>query len=288
MRYAPGMSTATYSRIPSPLKTHGGKRYLASRIVALFPPHLHYVEAFAGGLSVLLARDPADSSLWLAPHRGVSEVVNDLDGRLTNFWSVLQVPATFDRFRRVVEAMPLSRAEWERAKGHAYGSDPVADAVAFFVLARQSLAGRQRDFTALTRNRTRRGMNGNVSEWLGAVEGLPLVHERVRLVAVENKPAVEVIAREDGPGTLHYADPPYVPLTRTARKVYANEMTEGQHRDLLDVLRSVRGKVILSGYANGLYDRTLASWNRETFDLPNNAAGGRSKRRMAEVVWMNY
>ena len=38
-----------------PLKTHGGKRYLAERLVALMPPHTHYVEPFAGGLSVLFA-----------------------------------------------------------------------------------------------------------------------------------------------------------------------------------------------------------------------------------------
>jgi DNA adenine methylase len=282
------MNTTTYSRIPSPLKTHGGKRYLASRIVSLFPRHLHYVEPFAGGLSVLLARDPADPSLWLSPHRGVSEVVNDIDGRLTNLWRVLRDDDTFTRFRRQVEAIPLSRPEWEKARSDAYGSDPVADAVAFFVLARQSLAGRQRGFTALTRNRTRRGMNGNASEWLSAVEGLALLHERLRLVAVENRPAVEVIAREDRPGTLFYCDPPYVPLTRTARKVYSHEMSEEKHRELLDVLMKVEGKVILSGYANDLYDGTLKGWRREPFDLANHAAGGRRKRRMVEVLWMNY
>jgi tetratricopeptide (TPR) repeat protein len=42
--------------VAGPLKTHGGKHYLASRIVALMPRHLHYVEPYAGGLSVLLAR----------------------------------------------------------------------------------------------------------------------------------------------------------------------------------------------------------------------------------------
>jgi DNA adenine methylase len=78
------------SRLTAPLKWHGGKHYLASRIVALMPPHLHYVEPFAGGLAVLLARDPDDPDKWMPPHKGVSEVVNDLDGRLINFWRVLR------------------------------------------------------------------------------------------------------------------------------------------------------------------------------------------------------
>jgi DNA adenine methylase len=79
------------TRLTSPLKWHGGKHYLAARIVALMPPHLHYVEPYAGGLAVLLARDPEDERLFLSPHRGVSELVNDLDGRLTNFWRVLPI-----------------------------------------------------------------------------------------------------------------------------------------------------------------------------------------------------
>jgi DNA adenine methylase len=56
----------------------------------------------------------------------------------------------------------------------------------------------------------------------------------------------------------------------------------------LDLLRGVQGKVILSGYASELYDRTLADWNREEVEQPNHAAGGRGKRRMVEVLWMNY
>ena len=46
--------------------------------------------------------------------------------------------------------------------------------------------------------------------------------------------------------------------------------------------------IILSGYANKLYDRELAKWGRHDFELPNNAAGGAVKRRMIESVWCNY
>jgi DNA adenine methylase len=78
-----------------PLKWHGGKNYLAKRIVELMPRHLHYVEPFLGGGAVLFARDPEDPDLWLAPHKGVSEVVNDIDKRLYNFWQVLRDPELF-------------------------------------------------------------------------------------------------------------------------------------------------------------------------------------------------
>src|SRR5437870_9631711 len=101
-----------------PLKWHGGKYYLAGKIVGLMPPHLHYVEPFFGGGAVLFARDPDQASLWLPPHKGVSEIVNDLNGKLINFWRVIQNVETFDEFRRRVEAIPMARVEWEQAHKH--------------------------------------------------------------------------------------------------------------------------------------------------------------------------
>jgi DNA adenine methylase len=188
-----------------------------------------------------------------------------------------------------VEAVPLSRQEWELAHAHVYGNDPVADAVAFFVDCRQSLAGRMKGFTSLTRTRTRRGMNGNASEWLGAVEGLPAVHERLRRVVVENRPALEVIRREDAPGTLTYADPPYLHGTRASKDAYgAFEMGEDAHRELLATLKQCRGRVMLSGYPSDLYQRELAGWTRHDFEISNHAAGGESKRRMTECLWCNF
>jgi DNA adenine methylase len=271
-----------------PLKWHGGKHYLTPKIIALMPRHIHYVEPYAGSLKVLLARDPDDERLWQPPHRGVSELVNDLDGRLTNFWRVLQDPAKFEPFRRSVEATALSRVEWEAAHSHRPSGDAVRDAVAFFIECRQSRAANMRSFTSITRNRLRRGINGNASEWLGAVDGLPAVHARLRSVVIENRPALKVIHSEDAPGTLFYLDPPYVHETRTVTDAYACEMTERDHVEMLDVTRSLKGKVILSGYPSDLYDRALADWNRHAIDLPNNTAGGPSKARKTEVLWCNF
>jgi DNA adenine methylase len=121
------------------------------------------------------------------------------------------------------------------------------------------------------------------------VDGRQAVHERLRDVRVFNRPGVEVIRQEDGPATQHYADPPYVHGTRAAPGAYGRyEMNLSDHRELLDTLRQCKGKVILSGYDNGLYNTVLSDWNRHTFDLPNNTAGGGAKRRMTEVIWCNF
>jgi DNA adenine methylase len=65
-------------------------------------------------------------------------------------------------------------------------------------------------------------------------------------------------------------------------------MTEADHQSLLGVLQRCEGKVILSGYPSRLYDEALAGWTRHTFDLPNNAAGGKHKDREIEVLWCNF
>src|SRR5258708_13650744 len=92
--------------LSGPLKWHGGKSYLAPKIVALMPPHTHYVEPYFGGGAVLLAKDP----------EGVSEVVNDLNGDLINFWNVLQKSQLFEEFRRKIEGTPVSEWHWDHAQ----------------------------------------------------------------------------------------------------------------------------------------------------------------------------
>jgi DNA adenine methylase len=188
------------------------------------------------------------------------------------------------RYLLVCREAPLT----DKITGTSKFADRVADAVAFFIDCRQSRSGLRTTFTPPTRGRTRRGMNGNVSEWLSAADGLADVHARLRRVLVENMPALQLIRREDTSETLFYCDPPYLHQTRASTEAYAHEMTEADHRELLGVLLAAKGKVMLSGYPSALYDETLADWTRHTFDLPNNAAGGKVKGRETEVLWCNF
>lgn len=269
-----------------PLKWHGGKQYLASRIIAMMPVHKHYVEPYAGGLSVLLAKEP----------EGVSEVVNDLNDQLTNFWRVMAEPHRFREFKRIIDATPFSEPHYAVAQATLLAYERQAmlcqatAAAAFFIVCRQSLAGRMKSFAPLSRNRIRRGMNEQASAWLTCIDGLPAVHDRLRRVVILHGHAIKVIEQQDGPETLFYLDPPYMPVTRTSPKVYACEMTRRQHVKLLRCLLAIKGKFILSGYDNRLYRAAerMGKWHRREFDLPNNAAGGETKRRMTEVVWCNF
>lgn len=259
-----------------PLKWHGGKFYLAPKLIALMPPHTHYVEPFFGGGSVLLTKTPD----------GVSEVVNDVHQELTNFWRVLQDEESFAKFRRVIDAMPFSQVEWEQASEPS--DDPIRRAVNFFVLCRQSRAGKLTAFATLSRNRTRRRMNEQASSWMTAVEGLPDVAARLKRVVVLCGSAVKVIRAQDGPNTLFYLDPPYVHESRVTIADYDHEMTTQQHIELLDAVVACEGKVMLSGYPNDLYDRHLKDWNVVDIKIDNKASSAKQKPIMIERVWMNY
>ncbi len=263
-------------RLTPPLKWHGGKHYLAERIIDLMPSHVHYIEPYYGGGAVLLAKNPT----------GVSEVVNDCHGELTNFWRVLQNDEQFLQFQRIIEAMPFSQHEWTDAC-NSTGKSAVERAVAFFVICRQSRAGQMQNFAPLSKTRTRRAMNEQASAWMTAVEGLPQVAVRLKQVVIYNDDALAVIRREDNSKTLFYCDPPYLHATRTATDVYDFEMTESDHQQLLNLLNEVEGAVLLSGYRSDLYDSMLTApmWERIEFELPNNAASGSVKRRMVECVW---
>jgi DNA adenine methylase len=279
--------------IIQPLKWWGGKHYLAKKIIDLMPRHLHYVEPYAGGLAVLLEKDPFDQSLYWSEkgyEQGVSEVANDIHCELTNFWRVLQREDTFSTFQRQIEAIPFSQIEWEDAEvqQHPLRDLDVEAAVAFFIRCRQSRAGGFKDFATLSRNRTRRQMNEQASAWLTCVEGLPAVSARLQRVVILNQPALEVIRQQDGAATLFYFDPPYLHETRATTGNYQHEMTEENHRELLAVIKQCQGKVMLSGYPNPLYDGELAGWRRQDFQIDNKASGGKVKRQMTESVWMNF
>lgn len=290
--------------LTQPIKWHGGKYYLRNWIIGLMPAHLHYVEPYFGGGSVLLARDPernwmsSDGSQLEAALQGASEVVNDVHGELTNFWRVLQDEHDFQRFLRRVELTPFSEAEFHTAFDYSQHAlqqessigDRVERAVRFFILARLSRQGLMRDFATLSRNRTRSRINEQVSAWLSVIDGLPDVHQRLRSVVILNQDACDVIRRQDGSNTLFYCDPPYLHETRSSTGEYHFEMTVDDHRRLLETLSNIEGKFLLSGYPSQLYQewQDRCGWNCHQMKIDNKAARGKSKEIKLECLWCNF
>jgi DNA adenine methylase len=227
---------------------------------------------------VLLNRDPSPV-----------ETFNDLDGEVVNFFRVLR-----EEKERLIEAIgltPFAREEFALACEISPDLSALERARRFYVRARQVRTGLAQTATigrwANCKNTSRAGMSGVISRWLGAVEDLPAVAERLLRVQIENRPAVNVIRLYDSPSTLFYCDPPYVHSTRGDSKAYGFEMTDAQHRDLADELNSVKGMVAFSNYQTKILDKFYSEpkWHK-TISLERTNHSTKDKR--IEVLWTNY
>ena len=256
---------------------YGGKFSHLSWLLPLLPKTQHYCEPFAGSAAVLLNREPSPV-----------ETYNDLDREVVNFFRVLR-----DQKEALIEAIgltPFSREEFELAFSHPKG--PLSDlerARRFFICARQVRTGLAQKASAgrwahclLT---SRAEMAGAVSRWLGSVEDLPEIAQRLLRVQIEHGPALEVIERYDSTETLFYCDPPYPHDSRGDSKAYAYEMTDHEHRKLATVLHNVKGKVALSSYHCDLMHDLYADWRYVEGPLK---ACHSVKTPRTEVLWVNY
>lgn len=266
------------------LRWHGGKWKLAPHIIAHFPPHRVYVEPFGGAASVLLRKE-----------RSYAEVYNDLDDEVVNFFQVLRSrPA---ELIAQLENTPFARRELEMA----FDIDidgPLERAMrlvvrcflgfgsnAHSVGSGATSAGRSTGFRA---NSNKSGTTP-AHDWVNYPAALPAAIERLRGVIIERRPAIDVMRQHDAASTLHYADPPYLPETRSPankydlkHRMYRHELTPDDHRALLDALRSLAGMVVLSGYAAPMYDDALPDWRR--IEIETYADGARPR---TEILWLN-
>jgi DNA adenine methylase len=115
------------------------------------------------------------------------------------------------------------------------------------------------------------------------------VGERLKGVTIECRDALHVIRQQDHAEALFYVDPPYLESTRPTsnRKQYQFEMSVLDHAALAELLKSIKGKVILSGYPSPLYDQQFfADWNRA--DCTAQASGQHGRIQRTEVLWMNF
>jgi DNA adenine methylase len=251
------------------LRYYGGKWKLAPWIISHFPPHKIYVEPYGGAASVLLQK----------PRSG-AEIYNDLDGQLVNLFRIVRERGA--ELKAALELTPFSRADFELSY------QPAEDALE---RARRAIVRSFMGYSSNSLNRNS-GFRSSVNrternaalDWKNYPAHLPIIIERLRGVVLENREAQEVMLNNDTPTTLHYVDPPYVHETRAClekKSLYQHEMNEASHRRLAEFLKTLSGKVIISGYASPLYDELFQGWQRyerEAFTI--NAAP------RLEVLWL--
>lgn len=252
------------------LRWHGGKWMLAPWVLSYFPPHRVYVEPFGGAASVLMRKAPA-----------YAEIYNDLDDDAVNLFRVLRSDRA-DELINMLRLTPFAATEF--AAAYEQSDDDLERARRLVVRSYQGFGSNAVHRKSGFRSNSNRSGTTPAHDWANYPDALAAIVKRLRGVCILCRDASEVMAAHDGPETLHYVDPPYVMATRTdAGDDYAHELTDDQHVKLLAFLRTLQGKVILSGYPCALYDAALPDWHRVDRDA---FADGAAKR--TEVLWMNF
>jgi DNA adenine methylase len=219
-------------------------------------------------------------------------VINDLDGEVVNLFQVLRDPVSADRLCRLLADTPYARGEYLAAVSATESAAcPIERARRMVVRSHMGhgTSGSRFDRVAGFRMDGRSGTTNCAGEWAELPESLRVVRDRLRGVSIEQLPAVELLARLDGPQTLFYLDPPYLPETRTGKSrkaeryhTYRHEMTVDDHRELLAAACASQSMVMISGYPAGLYDEALKGWHRITV-----AARAHRNSPRTECLWLN-
>lgn len=280
-------------RVKMPLKLYGAKggSGVASWVVDHFPrdKYLTLLDGCMATGSIIMAHNP----------EGKSEIGCDLDEAVCTFWEVLRSNDLRPEFLRRLTLTPFAQSEFEKAKKKLKsllavpGTDEekIEVARAVFVVSRQSLAGRWDDFAVMSTSRLRRGVNEQISSWLGATD-VPFLTEvatRFSTVVTYNDNFCKVGRKLDKPKVLQYVDYPYLADSRASGQVYRKEASELGHKEMLTTVTGYKhALVVVSHNPHPMYDELLAGWRTDVMTLPNASASGKVKGIRQEKLWMNY
>lgn len=271
-------------KLKSPINWFGGKYYMSNKIIEYFPKHKVYVEVFGGAGHVLFKKIPSPI-----------EVYNDINKNLVNFFRVLRDKEKSERLKFLLELTPHSRDEFRFCYENWQEDidDDVEKVRRWYVALMQCFS---KSFGnsgwSYSKSISNRGMSQATSQWLGKIErDLPAAVERLRTVQIDNLSFEEIIPKYDSKETLFYLDPPYIHETRKMNYTYEYEMTNEQHELLVDILLKIKGKAILSGYDNHIYERLVENgWKKiligeyDKESMKHDSA----KERGKEFIWINY
>ena len=246
----------------------GAKWGMASQIISLMPRHRSYLEPFFGSGAVLFNKP-----------RSAIETVNDIDGDIVNFFTVLRESA--DELAKAISLTPYARDVFDDAHNNR-GETAFERAYKFAIRSKMGHGFKTYQKTGFKIDVYARERSYCVDCWNKLPTQLAECAARLKDVQIENRPALDLIKKFNHDNVLVYCDPPYLLNTRGGKQ-YRYEMNEQDHLELLAALCDHRGYVILSGYPSEMYDHELRGWHKVTKKSYNQNSDPRT-----EVLWCNF
>ncbi len=253
-----------------PIVYYGGKQLLLPKIIPLVPKHKKYVEPFCGGGALYWAKEPAEI-----------EIINDIDGFVANFYSV--VKNNFEALRLLLNSKAYSRLTHEHAgiiRKHPELFNKVKRAWAFYYLANTSLYaifGNTQNIPSKDAKpiKTYNSKNERFTQ---------IYEERLKNTYIESRDALYVISKHNSPDTFLFIDPPYYNSDCGHYGGYSYEM----YKELLELLSLTESKFLLTCYPSDLIDDYASKngWIVERHEMLLNA-GNKGKKKI-ELFVKNY
>jgi DNA adenine methylase len=238
------------------LRWPGGKSRHLKLILPAIKPHTCYVEPFAGGLAVLLAKE-----------RSSVEVVNDTNREIVALYRCAQFH---------LEAL-LQEMEWQIAARVNFkdfrenlGLTDLQRAARFLLLNLTSFAGGGTSFGI---SKTRGGGVGLDRNRI--VERLTALRTRLNGVVVECLDWERCVRLYDSQETFLFLDPPYL---NADIRAYAG-WGEDEMRHLAEVLATLKGQWMLTVDGSKFCQKLFARWNCHLVETRNRSVNQRLVER---------
>jgi DNA adenine methylase len=263
----PGLSLVPY---------FGGKQALVSQLMAMIPPHVSYVEVFGGGAALLLNKPRSDI-----------EVYNDIDSSIVNLFEAIRDNP--DQFLERAEYLVYSRELFERwadeIRAKQWPADPAERALRYWYVLRCSFAAHPEKGWAFSRDDDRQRPQSLHNNLLA----IKTIHERLKLVEIDNLDFRSLIKNRDAPTTMFYLDPPYLEADAYA----SGDFTLQDHRDLADALMHVEAKWLMTIGDHQEIRRLYADRIRGKLKSPLSVEkvlkeDGTGRRKLIHLIISNY
>lgn len=246
----------------------GGKSRLAKTIISKIPEHTCYCEVFAGGASVLFAKEPSET-----------EVINDLDKDLVTLYRVIKHHP--EELYKQYKYSLVSRTEFEReSQVNPETLTDVQRAARYLFLQKSAFGGHitGQTFGTATTGKPRFNL-------LTLESTIERAWQRLVSVQIECKDFRDLIPRYDRPHTFFFLDPPYWKIPG-----YKHDFNEQDFVDLANILQNIKGKFIMTINNTAEVREIFSPFTMQKTTLKYScspSAKSRSKQR-SELLFLNY
>lgn len=196
---------------------------MAKMLAALLPHHQCYVEVFAGAANLLFIKSPSKV-----------EVINDLNSELATLFRIVRYhPREFTKELILTTQNRKDFSDYRKQPG----LTDIQRAARTFYIIKTAFGGKG----GTTHPAFGYGTTGRAHFRRSVFSHIRRCHKRLDGVYVENLDFEDCVHRYDRPDTFFYCDPPYL-----SGADYKIRFTFDDHKRLAAVLKSIRGKFLLS------------------------------------------